>query len=96
MTIKSSDGGFVARLGGAETIVGTWIKTPAPVVCEVLCRTGLDVLVLDAEHAPFGRAELDGCVAIVRALGKPVLIRVPEATPATILNALDCDWWEYR
>ena len=90
MTGKSSDSGFVDQLGGAEPIVGTWIKTPAPVVCEVLCRTGLDMLVLDAEHAPFGRAELDGCVAIARALGKPVLIRVPEASPAIILNALDC------
>lgn len=90
MTVNTLDSGIIDRLGGAETVIGTWIKTPSPVVCEVLCRTGLDVLVLDAEHAPFGRVELDGCIAIIRALGKPVLIRVPDASAATILNALDC------
>jgi len=82
--------GFLERLRRADPIVGTWIKTPSPVVCEVLGRTALDVLVLDAEHAPFGRAELDGCIAIVRALRKPVLVRVPDSSSANILNALDC------
>jgi len=83
-------GGFLERLRRADPVVGTWIKTPSPVVCEVLGRTALDVLVLDAEHAPFGRAELDGCIAIVRALRKPVLVRVPDSSSANILNALDC------
>lgn len=90
MTAERVDGGFTARLRGADAVVGTWIKTPSPVVCEVLSRTALDVLVLDAEHAPFGRVELDGCIAIARALGKPVLVRVPDAGAANILNALDC------
>lgn len=90
MTAERDDGGFPARLQRADAVVGTWIRTPSPVVCEVLSRTALDVLVLDTEHAPFGRAELDGCVAIVRALGKPVLVRVPDSSSANILNALDC------
>ena len=59
---------FRQRLRARELLVGTWVKTPAPVVCEVLAGTGLDVLTLDAEHAPFGRAELDGCLAVCRAL----------------------------
>lgn len=81
---------FRSRLHGGETLLGTWVKTPSPVVCEVLARSGLDVLALDAEHAPFGRAELDGCLAICRATGMPALVRVPSADPAAILNALDC------
>ncbi|MDX2142496.1 MAG: aldolase/citrate lyase family protein [Rhodospirillaceae bacterium] len=81
---------FRSRLRRQETMVGTWVKTPAPVVCEVLSLAGLDVLALDAEHAPFGRAELDGCLAICVARGMPALVRVPSAEPAHILNALDC------
>jgi 2-keto-3-deoxy-L-rhamnonate aldolase RhmA len=80
---------FRHRLRARELLVGTWVKTPAPVVCEVLAGSGLDVLTLDAEHAPFGRAELDACLAICRASGVPALVRVPSADPAQILNALD-------
>ncbi len=81
---------FRARLHRRDLLLGTWVKTPAPVVCEVLAGSGLDLLVLDAEHSPFGRAELDGCLAITRALGMPTLVRVPSADPHQILNALDC------
>ncbi|PHX99214.1 MAG: aldolase [Rhodospirillaceae bacterium] len=81
---------FRARLQRRETMVGTWIKTPSATVCEVLSRTELDVLALDAEHAPFGRAELDGCLAMCFALGKPTLVRVSSSNPSHILNALDC------
>jgi 2-keto-3-deoxy-L-rhamnonate aldolase RhmA len=78
------------RLKRRDVLIGTFVKTPAPVVTEVLARTALDLLVLDAEHAPFDRGDLDGCLAIAAALGKPTLVRVPSAAPAQILNALDC------
>lgn len=81
---------FRDRLQARQSLIGTWIKTPSPVVCEVLAKSGLDLLVLDAEHAPFGRVELDGCLAICGALGMPALVRVPSREPAQILNALDC------
>jgi 2-keto-3-deoxy-L-rhamnonate aldolase RhmA len=81
---------FRDRLHAGQKLIGTFVKTPAPVVTEVLARSGLDLLVLDAEHAPFGRAELDGCLAIAAALAMPTLVRVPSAEPAQILNALDC------
>jgi 2-keto-3-deoxy-L-rhamnonate aldolase RhmA len=80
---------FRHRLRARDLLVGTWVKTPSPVVCEVLAGTGLDLLTLDAEHAPFGRMELDACLAICRASRVPALVRVPSADPAQILNALD-------
>jgi 2-keto-3-deoxy-L-rhamnonate aldolase RhmA len=82
---------FRERLrAGEETLVGTFIKTPHPHVIEVLSRTALDCLVLDAEHAPFGRESLDLCILAARAGHKPVLVRPPSAAPEHILNALDC------
>ena len=92
MTETTPAATFRHRLRARDLLVGTWVKTPAPVVCEVLAGTGLDVLTLDAEHAPFGRAELDACLAICRASGVPALVRVPSADPAQILNALDGGW----
>lgn len=77
------------RLRGAEPLVGTWVKTPHPHVVEVLGLSPLDLLVLDAEHAPFGREALDLCLLAARAVGKAVLVRPSSAAPAAILQALD-------
>lgn len=78
------------RLAAGERIVGTFVKTPSPIIVEVLGLTDLDCLCLDAEHAPFDRIAIDGCAMAARAVGKDLLIRVPVATPEHILNALDC------
>lgn len=79
-----------SRLQSGERIVGTFVKTPSPIVIEVLGLTGLDCLCIDAEHAPFDRAMIDLCVMAARSVGIDILIRVPSAAPEHILNALDC------
>ena len=81
---------FRDRLRSGDLLAGTWVKTPHPHVVEVLSLSSLDVLVLDAEHAPFDRAALDLCILAARAGGKPVLIRPQSASHEQILNALDC------
>jgi 2-keto-3-deoxy-L-rhamnonate aldolase RhmA len=79
---------FRERLLGGDTLIGTFVKTPSPIVAEVLALTALDCLCLDAEHAPFDRIAIDSAIAMARP--KPVLVRVPVASPEQILNALDC------
>ncbi len=77
------------RLLAGEKLVSTFVKTPALELVEILAKSGLDYLILDAEHAPFDRARLDGCLAIGRALDFPILVRVPAGTPAELLKVLD-------
>lgn len=84
----SSD--FRQRLRNREPLIGSWVKTPSPVLCEVLGKTGLDTLCLDAEHAPFDRLSLDQCLYALRSEGMPSLVRTPSAAHEHILNALDC------
>ncbi len=79
-----------ARLAARELIVGTFVKTPSPIVVEVLSLSTLDCICLDAEHAPFDRGILDTCILAARAANKDVLVRVPSASPEHLLNALDC------
>ncbi len=81
--------GLRARILAGEPLTGTFIKTPAYEIMEVLAMSGLDFVCLDAEHAPNDRRGMDACLAIARALGLPTLVRVPEGTPAQILMALD-------
>lgn len=80
---------FRTRLRAGEQLIGTWVKTPSPDVCEVLATTELDVLCLDAEHAPFNRSILDACIRVLRAADMPCLVRTPDAQPAGLQQALD-------
>lgn len=69
--------------------IGTFVKTGAPQILEILGGAGLDFAVADAEHAPFDRATLDIMVIAARSVGLPLFLRIPDMTPATIQSALD-------
>jgi len=81
--------GLRKRLLKGERVVGTFVKTTHYQTVEILARSGLDFIVLDAEHAPFDRASLDTCLLAARAGSMPALVRVPDARPETILSVLD-------
>lgn len=81
--------GLRARILRREALCGTFLKTPAYELVELLALSGLDFVCLDAEHAAFDRGRLDACIAMARALDFPCLVRVPEGSPAQILMALD-------
>lgn len=81
---------FRAALVARVQLVGCFIKTPHPTVIEVLGATDLDFLVLDGEHSPFDKTSINLCLLAARAVGMPVLVRVPDDNPAFILNVLDC------
>ncbi len=75
----------------AHPTVGTLLKTTSVQTFEVLATTGLDFIVLDAEHAPFDRRDLDLMMLAQKACAFPALVRLPDDRPATILNVLDLD-----
>lgn len=80
---------FRQRVRRRERLAGTFVKTAAHPLVEVLGTTGLDFVVIDAEHAPFDRTAIDVCMLAARANGLPALVRIPDDAPATILGVLD-------
>jgi len=80
---------FRQRVRSRDRLAGTFVKTAAHPLVEVLGATGLDFIVIDAEHAPFDRAAIDSCVLAARATALPALVRVADETAATILGVLD-------
>ncbi len=85
----SQRAGLRQRMMAQELLCGTFIKTPAHEIVEVLSMAGLDFLCLDAEHAPFDRARLDACLAVARALDMPTLVRVASGAREELLKVLD-------
>ena len=78
------------RLRDQEPLIGTFLKTPSAMVCEVFGRSDLDLICLDAEHSAFDRRDINDCVLALQQVGTPSLVRVPANRPEYILNALDC------
>lgn len=81
--------GLRRRIRGREPVLGHLLRTPAPQLVELAATTGLDFLVLDAEHAAFGAHALDMCLLAARAAGMPTLVRVPDSSPPAIQQVLD-------
>ena len=65
------------------------MKTASYQIVEVLGSTALDFVVIDAEHAPFDRQQLDVSILAARAAGIDSLVRLPNAASDTVLNVLD-------
>lgn len=84
-----TDERFRDRLKAKELLVGTFLKTPSSIVSEVLGYTALDAVCVDTEHAPFGRLELDSCIAAFRAGNMACIVRTQNASSTEIRSALD-------
>ena len=69
-------------------LLGTFVKLPTSQAIEILGAEGFDFVVIDGEHAPLDRAEIDLMVLGARAAGVMPVVRVGH--PNQILTALDC------
>lgn len=80
---------FRSRLTNRTPMLGAFLKTPHPIIVEIMARAGFDFLVVDAEHAPFDRGSTDAMIMAGRAEGCPIVVRVPVSTSDWMLNVLD-------
>ncbi len=80
---------FAHRLRARSPLAGLFIRSSDHKQIEVLGRSHLDLICLDAEHAVFDRADLDRCVLAARETDIPCLIRTPKLDSRDISQALD-------
>jgi 4-hydroxy-2-oxoheptanedioate aldolase len=78
-----------ALRGAGRPLVGMWVCTGSPLVAEICAGSGLDWLLIDAEHAPNG---LESVLAQLQAVyGYPItpVVRPPIGDPVLIKQYLD-------
>ena len=80
---------FAGQVRQGRFLLGTFVKTPSHQNVELLGQCGLDFVVLDAEHAPFGISDLDVCLMAARMMKLPALVRVASPRHEAIMQALD-------
>jgi 2-dehydro-3-deoxyglucarate aldolase len=72
-----------------DPIIGCWLQTPSPWVCEILAAIGFDALFVDGEHGTLTHQTIDPVVALAKALGLKVFYRVATADRPYVQQALD-------
>ncbi len=81
--------GFRQRLVTGERLLSSFIKTPHHSAVEIAGIAGFDAVVLDAEHAAFDATRMDISLLACRAANVCSLVRIADATKASVLQALD-------
>jgi len=80
---------FRNRIRSGDRLYGTFVKSPTSENVEIVAALGFDFVIIDAEHAPLGRREVDQLCLAAKAAGIPALVRVNDASAATLLSPLD-------
>ena len=77
------------RLRGGETVIGTFSGIPSPSLVEAIGYSGIDFVVIDAEHGPVEIQTAENIVRAAEITGMAPIIRVPDNESHLILRALD-------
>lgn len=77
------------RLRGGETVIGTFSGIPSPSLVEAIGCSGIDFIVIDAEHGPVDMQTAESMARAAEITGMAPIIRVPSNESHLILRALD-------
>lgn len=78
-----------AKLKAGELVLGTSLPALSPQATTMTCRTGIDFIWIDTEHAPYGTESLDAIPVLARNQGVAPMIRVAWNDPHLIKKAYD-------
>ncbi|WP_099332745.1 aldolase/citrate lyase family protein [Actinomyces minihominis] len=77
------------RRAGGSALAGMWLCSGSPVMAEICAGSGLDWLLLDAEHSPLSLMDMQVQLQAIAAYPITAAIRVPAADPVLIKQILD-------
>lgn len=77
------------KLRKNEMSIGIWNSIPSAALVNVIGSSGIDFMVIDAEHGPVSMETAEDMVRAAELSGASPLIRVPKNSSEYILRALD-------
>lgn len=81
--------GLRAILREPDPVLCGFVNIPDPGVAAILGSSGLDVVVMDTEHAPFSLTSTRACVDALVPTPAKAMVRVAANDPTTVKQALD-------
>ncbi|MCA0446063.1 MAG: hypothetical protein LCH54_07510 [Bacteroidetes bacterium] len=77
------------KLAAGKSVIGTWAMIPSPETADILASSGLDFIIIDAEHGPISFETAQRMVMACESKGCSPIMRVGGILEADILKALD-------
>lgn len=87
--VSTEYAGLRALLHEPDPVICGFVNIPDPGVAAILGWSGFDVVVMDAEHAPFSLSSARGCVDALLPTPAHAMLRVAANQPTTVKQALD-------
>lgn len=81
--------GWGDRLRGSELLLGMWVASGSAYNTEICAASGIDALVIDAEHGPNDLLTVLAQLQAVAAHPVEALVRLPSGDPVLIKQLLD-------
>ena len=78
-----------ARIARGERLIGALLRLPNAYLTELAGLHGFDFVIFDCEHGPADISVLLEHILVSRAVGLPVLVRLPGTEVDTMLRVLD-------
>lgn len=78
-----------AKLEGNELTIGTWNIINSPMVVDIIASSGIDFIIIDAEHGSISYETAQTMVSICESYNVTPIMRVGEINESLILRALD-------
>ncbi len=70
-------------------VIGTWSVIPSPIVTDIIASSGIDFIIIDAEHGPISFSEAQEMAIACESRGVSPIMRVGGVIESDILKALD-------
>lgn len=77
------------KLESGDSVIGTWSIIPSTVTTEIIASTGVDFIIIDAEHGPITFETAQAMAAICESKGVSPVMRLGTIDEGDILKALD-------
>ena len=71
---------LAARLRAGETVHSGWCALGAPIVAELIARTGFPAVTLDQQHGLYTMESTAAGIAAVHMAGAAPVVRVPQGS----------------
>lgn len=78
------------RIRRGDTLLNQFLMIPSPSIVEMVGEAGFDYVIIDGEHGPFSRFEMEMMIRAADAVGVHSVVRVPQRE-ANIVGAV-LDW----
>lgn len=77
------------KLESGKTVIGTWAVIPSPITADIIASTGIDFIIIDAEHGPLNFETAQNMVIACESRNVSPVMRLGSVSEANILRALD-------